>query len=342
MVHKLSLGYMVVTCAVVLTLPEASVAQLNPQQMSTNLNQISSPTPARNRIEAATTAHNSALSAVPEDFSKLRLAPGFLVALNVLDDSDFAGEYRVDEQGNIALPVLGAMHVENETPSEVSSQVKKRLLAEQILNNPEVTVTVLEYTAPQVTIIGEVASPGKYPLLAPRNLVDVLSLAGGPTMLAGEQVQITPANRATKPLLVQYSKSSDPKAFEDVLVHPGDIVQVKRAGVVYVLGAVNRPGGYVMQEDGTLKVLQAISLANGTSVVASTGKIYLLRRNEDGTEVNIALSLKKISQGQARDFQLRATDVLYVPTSKMKSIVTNGQGILASAASASIYAGVVY
>jgi polysaccharide export outer membrane protein len=125
-------------------------------------------------------------------------------------------------------------------------------------------------------------------------------------------------------------------------VKPGDTVQVKRAGIVYVLGAVNRPGGFVMQEEGTLNVLQAISLASGTSVTASTRTIYLLRRNADGTEVDIAVPYKNIANGKRTDMQLRATDVLYVPTSTFKSVMTNSQGILASAASASIYAAVVY
>jgi polysaccharide export outer membrane protein len=120
-------------------------------------------------------------------------------------------------------------------------------------------------------------------------------------------------------------------------VNPGDTVQVKRAGIVYVLGAVNRPGGFVMQEEGTLRVLQAISLASGTSIAASTRTIYLLRRNADGTEVDIAVPYKKIANGSSADMQLRATDVLFVPTSTFKAVLTNSQGILTSAASATIY-----
>ncbi len=109
-----------------------------------------------------------------------------------------------------------------------------------------------------------------------------------------------------------------------------------------MLGAVTRPGGYVMQEEGTLTVLQAISLANGTTLPASVGAIHLLRRNADGTEVDIALPLNKMQHGQSTDLKLQATDVLYVPTSKIKSTVINGASILAAATSASIYAAVIY
>jgi protein involved in polysaccharide export with SLBB domain len=89
-------------------------------------------------------------------------------------------------------------------------------------------------------------------------------------------------------------------------------------------------------------VLQAVSLANGTTLSASLGTVYLLRRNPDGTEVDIKLPYGKISHGKSAEVQLRATDVLYVPTSKIKSAFINGQSIIATAASASIYATVIY
>ena len=126
------------------------------------------------------------------------------------------------------------------------------------------------------------------------------------------------------------------------MVNPGDIVFVKQAGIVYVLGAVNRPGGYVMQEEGTLNVLQAIALANGTAIAANTGTLHLLRRNDQGTVVDIPLSYKKLVRGQTSDVQLQARDVVYVPTDKLKSIFSNGSSILAAASSASIYAVAVH
>lgn len=334
-----------VCTAVLLTaLAEMGVAQVTLQQQMPNY-QSGPPSAAaasRNRAGVPIGAPNSELRIVPEDFAKLKLAPGFLVSLNVLDDPDFSGSFRVDEQGDINIPILAAVHIAGETAAEAREQIKKRLSAEQILNDPQVTLTIIEYTAPEVTIIGEVSSPGKYPLLVPRELVDVLALAGGPTLLAGNEVQIISSSKPAESVLVHYSRGSNPQSIENVLVHPGDTVQVKRAGIVYVLGAVNRPGGYVMQEDGTLNVLQAISLANGTGPTASMKKIYLLRRNSDGTEVYIELSYKGITRGKYADVQLHATDVLFVPTSAFKSVLTNSQAVLASAASASIYAVAVY
>ena len=314
-----------------------ALAQITMQQMPNySRGPASSAATTRNRAGVAG-ASPSELKLVPEDFAKLKLGPGFLVSLNVLDDEDFSGAYRIDEQGEITVPVLGTVHVAGETSAEAREQIKQLLLNKKILNDPQVTLTVIEYTAPEVTLIGEVSNPGEYPLLVPRKLTDVLALAGGTTLLAGNEIQITSSSKPDEPMVVHYSRDSNPHAIENVLVHPGDTVQIKRAGIVYVLGAVMRPGGYVMQEEGTLSVLQAISLANGTSAAASTKKIYVLRRNPDGTSVDIALSYKGITRGKYSDFKLHPTDVLFVPTNAVKAILSNGQAVLASAAGASIY-----
>jgi len=312
---------------------EAVAAQANTQQMH-----VSSTGSAANRTgsRAAAPTGSSGLTLIPEDVGKLRLAPGFLLSVNVLDDSDFVGNYRVDQQGDISLPILGTIHVAGETAPEARDQIVKRLLDDKLLKEPQVNLMVVEYTAPEVTIIGEVASPGKYPLLVEHKLVDVLALAGGTTMLAGDEVQITRGNGEEGSLLVHYSKATNPKKVEDAIVQPGDTVQVKRAGIVYVLGAVNRPGGYVMQEEGTLTLLQAISLAMGLGITA-TDKVYLIHTNANGSKVMISLPYKKISHGHSADVELHATDVLYVPTSKVKTFLIDSQGIITSTASAAVY-----
>jgi len=327
--HSVLLGILT-GAALLVAFAETGVAQIDMQQ---GIAAQSGAVTGRSRQDAVAAMRSSGLAVVPADFAQLRLAPGFLLSLNVLDDSDFVGTFRIDEQGNIALPVLGTLHVAGETVSEARIQIGKVLLDNKILKDPQVDLSIIEYSAPEVTILGEVASPGKYPLLAPRKLVDVLALAGGTTIAAGNEVQITPSDANAAPVLVHY-------AIEDAIVHPGDIVQVKRAGIVYVLGAVTRPGGYVMQEEGTLTVLQAISLADGTTVAASTGTVYLLRKNADGSEVDIALPYKKMTQGKSADMRLRATDVLYVPTSAIKMVLS--QEILASAVTASIYAAAIH
>jgi polysaccharide biosynthesis/export protein len=232
---------------------------------------------------------------------------------------------------------VGTIHIAGETVAEARAKIKKKLQDDKILQDPQVEITVLEYTETEVTIIGEVASPGKHPLLSPHKLVDVLALAGGTTPAAGNQVLITRGNEGGEPVLVHYSKSTDPKTVDNVIVQPGDTIQVKKAGLVYVLGAVNRPGGFAMQEEGTLNVLQAISLAYGTGVLASIKTIYLLHKNPNGSVVYVGLPYKKITTGKSANVQLHAEDVLFVPTSTFKLVYSNLQTVIDSAATSSIY-----
>jgi polysaccharide biosynthesis/export protein len=325
------------TAALLISFAAKGVAQVGAQQMPGSSNGSSSSGATSRNGSGAAAMQSSGLTMVPVDFAKLSLAPGFLVGLEVLDDPDFTGSFRLDQQGDIAVPILGTIHVAGATVSQARVQIQQRLLENKILKDPQVKLTVLEYTSPEVTIIGEVASPGKYPLLVPRKLVDILALAGGTTLTAGNEVQITRGSANAESVLVHYSRATNSKAVEDVIVHPGDTVQVKRAGIVYVLGAVTRPGGFVMQEEGTLNVLQAIALAYGTTTLASTRSIYIMHRNADGSVVYTGVPYKKMTRGQSANIQLHATDVLFVPTSTIKTIYANTQTLLNQVGVASIY-----
>jgi len=279
---------------------------------------------------------------VPPHFAQLKLGPGFLLGLNVLDDSDFTSEFRVDEAGNINLPELGTIHVAGMTIADARDEIVKELVTHGILKNPQVELNVVEYTAPQVTVLGAVASPGVFPLLAPEGLADVLALAGDTTILAGDQIEITPPNSGSKPQTVHYSRGMDTKLLNSVVVQPGDTVHVQRAGVVYVLGGVNRPGGYVMQQNGNLSILQAIAIAGGTGVTASIKWVYIMHRNGDNTTAWFQVPYRKMTEGKVADVQLHTNDVLFVPTSRLKYTFMNTQSILSSAASSSIYAAMIY
>jgi polysaccharide biosynthesis/export protein len=296
---------------------------------------------SRPKADMATAMRPGGLAAIPEDFAGLKLAPGFLLSVNVLSDPDFDGAYRVDQRGEIAIPILGSLHVAGATASEARAQIAAKLSSGEILKDPQVNLQILEYAVPEVTISGEVATPGKYPLLAPHALSDVLALAGGTTLLAASDVDVARSSPETS-VVAHYARGGDPARNNDVVVYPGDSINVRRAGVAYVLGAVTRPGGYVMQEQGSLNVLQAVSLANGTTYVASLGNVFVLRRNPDGSEARLAIPYNKIAEGKAANFQLRASDVLYIPTNGTKAFLQNTQSIVAAAASASIYAGIIY
>jgi polysaccharide export outer membrane protein len=277
---------------------------------------------------------------VPSDIANLRLAPGFTVRLSVLDDPDFAGTFRVDEHGNLNVPVLGRVHVEGETASDAEVHLQKMLLDGRLLKDPQIELTVVEFPEGEITVLGEVARPGLVAVHGARKLADVLALAGGTTVTAGNEVEISRGGTEEDSESIHYSL--DPAAMETTFVRPGDTVLVKRAGIVYVLGAVNRPSGIVMQEKGTLDVLQAIALAGGTTQMASIGTIYLLRRQPDHSTKVIALPYKKMTRGKPVDDQLLAEDILFVPTNKIKMAYADVQGVITAVATVGVYTAAGY
>ena len=281
-----------------------------------------------------------ALTAVPDDFANLKLTPGFLLNIQVYGDPELSTQSRVDKEGNISMPFIGSVHVGDSTIAEAQTQIQDKLRSGEILTNPQVTVNVEQYAASNVTVLGEVQSPGRIQLLAPHSLLDVIGMAGGETNLAGNLVQVKHANAdgTTSSQNYTYTRSSNGDTIRNVDVHPGDTVIVVRAGIVYVLGAVNRPGGYVMQEDGSLNVAQALSLALGTSLQAKISELRVVRHEPDGQLKDIPVSYNGIMKGKERPMQLQAEDIVYVPVSKVKAVFTSGASIVGQTASASIFA----
>jgi len=189
-----------------------------------------------------------------------------------------------------------------------------------------------------VTVLGEVALPGRVAALSPTGLAEIIAQAGGETSMAGAHVKIRHGDDAAAPAVdVPYTRSeSDPQA-GSILVRPGDTVIVPRAGIVYVLGAVTRPGGYLMQEDGKLNVAEALAMGGGTLPQARTNGLRVIRRNPDGTVLDFSLSYDGIADGRQAPLELQAQDIVYVPMSKVKATLSDATGIISAATSAALY-----
>jgi polysaccharide export outer membrane protein len=274
---------------------------------------------------------------VPRDFSELRIEPGDLLSVSVYDTPEFTSSYRVDPAGDLTLPLCGKVNLRGLTLPEAAKRLEAALKDSQILTQPQVNIDVVQYSGQYVTVLGEVNSPGRVSLIAPTRLGEILAEVGGVTPLAGARIKIRHGSDDAAPEEeVPYSRSQGTRETASILVRPGDSVTVPRAGIVYVLGAVNRPGGYVMQEDGKLNVAQALALSGGTVMQASTGGLRVIRRNPDGTVLDFPLSYDGIAKGTQTPLLLQAQDIVYVPMSKVKATFSSATGIISAAASAAI------
>lgn len=286
----------------------------------------------------ASGAGGGSLSAIPGDFPDMRLTPGVLLNVTVYDEPSLTTQARVDEKGDVILPLIGAIHVQGRTVAEAQKAVQDKYVSAEILKHPQVSLNVLQYVSSGVMVLGEVQSPGRYTMLAPHSLLDVIGMAGGETNLAGDTIQVEgPAKDGSAVRTYNYVRGEDEGSLRNTVINPGDTVRVKRAGVIYVLGAVYRPGGYVMQENGSLNVAQAVSLAQGTLMQAKIGSMRVIRREPDGTLKDIPVKYKQIMKGKYAPLELEAQDIVYVPVSKVKSIFTAGANIVGETSSAAIY-----
>jgi polysaccharide biosynthesis/export protein len=278
----------------------------------------------------------SAPTAIPEDFSQLQIGPGFLLSMEVFDTPEYSIDLRVDPNGNVNIPMVGSVHVNDLTLVAAGTKIAAALRDAKILTEPQVNLNIEQYGGRDITVLGEVHAPGRIELLAPRPLDDVIAMAGGETEYAGKTIEIRhEAGISPRTQEIYYSRSRDNHILSESMVLPGDTVTVKRAGIVYVLGAVTRPGGYLMQEDGDLNVTQALALAYGTTMPAAVGSMRLIRKRDDGQVEEIAIPYGDIVKGKAAPPRLQAEDVIYVPVSKLKVVLA--QSLLATTAQAAIY-----
>lgn len=243
----------------------------------------------------------------------LRIGGGDLLQVTVFGVSDYAHDVRVADDGTISLPLIGQVHVGGLTPREVAANLQVRFSQGGYFNNPQVSVFVKEYATQGVSVLGEVQKPGVYPLLGARTLFDMLSAAQGTTQNAGDKVYITHRGQPQQPEIVKLSYDAKGAAESNVPVSPGDTIIVQKAGMVYVVGNVQKPTGIVMADSG-LTVLKAIALAQGIAPNAALDKARLVRKTSDG-QTAIPLKLKKMLAAKAPDMPVQPDDVIFVPNS---------------------------
>jgi polysaccharide export outer membrane protein len=185
--------------------------------------------------------------------------------------------------------------------------------------------------------MGEVEKPGVYPAMSSRRLFDLVSLAGGFTVKAGKQVSITHRDLPTEPESVLLTSDPAKSMESNVVVYPGDTIVVSRAGIIYVVGDVGRPGGFVIENGEKMTVLQAIAMAQGVNRTAAMGAARLIRRSS-GKPEEIKIQLKGIMSAKATDVEMMPEDILFVPGSAAKNAMRRGmESALQIATSVAIY-----
>jgi polysaccharide export outer membrane protein len=275
-------------------------------------------------------------SAAGTDRSAITIGPGDLVDLTVFDVPELVLRVRVDSSGGVSLPLIGDLKLAGMTVRDSQQLIARELVARQLVRVPQVSLLIEEYATQGITVYGEVNTPGVYPLFGPHRLYDAISVAGGLTMKAGRTVTILHVGQRDRPEVIILSNENS-VGHADVRIYPGDTIIVSKAGVVYVLGEVNKPGAFVIENNTSMSLLKATALAGGTTKIASLKHTLIIRESPQGP-VQTEVSLDKIAHAKASDLQLHAEDILFVPLSNLKNYGTMGLQGAIQAAVYSVYA----
>jgi polysaccharide export outer membrane protein len=250
---------------------------------------------------------------------------GDVVEISVVDLPEVSGTFQVSDTGYIALPLLGQVKAEGLNGMQLTQLVSDTLKSDDLLVEPIVIIAIDEYHSRTVLVLGAVVRPDVYPLRRPTTLLDIISLAGGLAPNAGNTVTIARKEETTEangPIvtvdLAKLVRGSDPLG--NIEVHAGDVVNVSTAPVIYVVGAVNKQGGFVMGDPGSgVTVIQAIALAEGLQSIAAPKQGVLIRRSQEGKpRQEIPVDIAGILQQKGVDQLLQPNDILFVPESGSK------------------------
>jgi polysaccharide export outer membrane protein len=331
-----SLRFTICLAFVILLVPSPSRAQNSPEEPAALETQgVQNPTGNMDATEGKMPGISDQFFGGPVGPNYV-LGPEDVITIDVLNVPELSKTtVRVANDGTISLPLIGRVQAAGLTTEQLRKELADKW-GENYLQDPQVTVFIQQFRALPVSVIGAVEKPGLYPLTGRRTLIEMLSMAGGfgkkGTSAAGRTVLVTRTSGFGDLQMVEGMHVRGPHQIEidlnrllytkdealNIEMKPRDIVSVSKAEVVYVAGAVKRPGGFVLEDRPTMTVLQAVAMAEGFTATASRKSARILRTNQDGSKAEVPINLGKVIKGKAQDVTLAANDVLYVPDSKKK------------------------
>ena len=222
----------------------------------------------------------AATAPVPAEY---RLGAGDVIRIAVFQNADLTLETRITEAGVVSYPLLGVVRVGGLGVTEAEKLIADGLRNGNFVKNPQVTLVVLQVRGSQVSVLGQVNRPGRYPLeVADMRLTDLLALAGGASP-GGSDVLIVTGTRSGQPFRQEVDLPTlfaPGGAAKDFVVLNGDTVWVERQPLVYIYGEVQRPGAMRLERDMTL--LQALATGGGLTQRGTDKGIRVHRKGADG------------------------------------------------------------
>lgn len=257
---------------------------------------------------------DTAEPAVPATY---RIGAGDLLSIYVLQMPSFSRQVRVDNNGDIQIPLVSkSFRAEGETPATLAQSIGDELTREELARNPIVEVTVRQVLSKPVVIAGAVQRPGTIEVTHPLTLLDAIAQAGGLSQNAGTTAIVTfstSVGSATR--VISLSKLLYQQDLtENMVLHGGESIRIPTADLVYAVGSLKRPGAYPLVTNQPISAVKILALAGGVSRPAKLSHSELIHI-DPATQARtiVPLNLDAILQHKAPDVTLHPGDILYVP-----------------------------
>jgi polysaccharide export outer membrane protein len=239
-----------------------------------------------------------------------------LIAVSVYDAPELTRTVRVEPDGMVRLPLIEeGIAAAGLIPRQLETAIASALKAGEILVNPIVKVTVVEYHSRPIAVMGAVRKPVTFQAEGTVTLLDAMARAEGLSDSSGTDILVTREGEIIRITVKALIQDADPAA--NLVLTGGEEIRVPAAGTITVVGNVQRPGAFPVREAGDHSIMKLIALSEGLLPYAE--KIaYVLRRDEAGVTAELPIELDKIMKRESPDITLRAGDIFYVPDNKKR------------------------
>jgi polysaccharide export outer membrane protein len=237
----------------------------------------------------------------------VKLGASDVVKITVYGSPDLTTETRVNEAGKITFPLIGEVEVGNLPTAEAEKKIAGLLESGGFVRKPQVNILVTVLQSQQVSVLGQVNRPGRYPVEGKRSVLDLLALAGGVGPEGGDSIDLIRKGADGKTVrevvdVVQMARTGDLN--RDLELTSNDVIYVERAPRFYIYGEVQRPGVFRLEHNMT--VVQALSVGGGLTQRGTERGVRIKRRGADG---------KLQTLDAKHDDLLQADDVVYIKES---------------------------
>lgn len=228
---------------------------------------------------------------IQQSIAAYTIGPDDVLRISVYGYEDLKAEPRVSADGRITFPLIGEVAASGKTTMELEEAIAVRLIGGGFIQDAQVSVTVLDHVSQQVSVLGHVKKPGRYPLDSDSSIVDLIAMAEGIDELGDNKVVVTrTVNGKSKKQeldLRDYMENNQNTA--PFKMQQGDVVYVPKASMFYIYGEVQHPGSYRIEPD--ISVVKALPIGGGLTLRGTENGIVVKRKNGSGDlqEVDVEL-----------------------------------------------------